>query len=78
MRELKLVGKQTEGIEAISRTLPRVRELKLRASFGTRNISRRTLPRVRELKLNSIDSTNRPSRSRTLPRVRELKHGIQG
>ena len=50
MRELKLVGKQTEGVEAISRTLPRVRELKLKSSAVKRTEDSRTLPRVRELK----------------------------
>ena len=55
-----------------SRTLPRVRELKLDPSNNLYDSISRTLPRVRELKpMSSLETLK--SSCRTLPRVRELK-----
>ena len=58
----------------MSRTLPRVRELKLPLGLRCLTlIARRTLPRVRELKLASSCYRYVAPWCRTLPRVRELK-----
>ena len=58
----------------MSRTLPRVRELKQSGTAqGVTAPARRTLPRVRELKLKFLGFSTTSLCRRTLPRVRELK-----
>ena len=57
----------------ISRTLPRVRELKHNLDDDRSHNTRRTLPRVRELKRDNRNLNANGGNGRTLPRVRELK-----
>ena len=61
MRELKLELSAPLDLMPRSRTLPRVRELKLEAGVTAGASLRRTLPRVRELK-RSFDLTSRVQR----------------
>ena len=73
MRELKLIGEQTEWVEAVGRTPPGVRELKPPPRISKNLLRlRRTPPGVRELKLIER-ATIRVEESRTPPGVRELK-----
>ena len=61
----------------LSRTLPRVRELKQDcARIPPPRRGRRTLPRVRELKRRDSNQFAWDRSRRTLPRVRELKQWV--
>ena len=62
MRELKLYPIVRE-LRVSSRTLPRVRELKLECNLFTCAELRRTLPRVRELKQEDLDEEEQQDES---------------
>ena len=65
---------QALPLTKLRRTLPRVRELKLKTHHHPQSSPNcRTLPRVRELKLEHVVDIVDKKLGRTLPRVRELK-----